>query len=389
MHYSWKGKTLGKCKLQKVIGDGASGVVYKAHHMTLGIDVAVKILPPHKQKENTITRFQQEARTAGRLEHQHVVRIFDVGYENEIHYIVMEYVDGKSVEYYLSRQGSLPFRKSVQIVQKIAQGLAAAHTMDILHRDIKPANILLGKNGEVKLADFGLARLSSYDIKLTETGAIIGTLAYIAPEQLRGESSHASDLYSLGVTLFEMLAGELPFNEKNAYGLINRHINSPVPSIRDLRAEIPQGIDFIIQKLMAKEPVERFPDANAVAEALAPFLNKKATARRTTALIQKEILLDATKGMETKVSQQPPQAETSPEDKLLPSVPMAPGPDLPVIDEKEEMVIRELSALDTFEVSITHTSTLSDMWIKIITIFLLFMASSTLTLAICIAMLKH
>ncbi|BBM83505.1 serine/threonine-protein kinase [Candidatus Uabimicrobium amorphum] len=272
------GKTFGKCRLKKKIGKGAIGIVYRARHLTLNIDVAVKLLKPQTSFFNSSTtqRFQREAKTAGCLEHRNVLKIFDIGQEEDIHYIVMEYVDGKSVDDYLAKQGALPIKTSIKIIKQAAEGLAAAHAANILHRDVKPANILISRKDEVvKLADFGLARLNSQNnIKLTDTGSIVGTMGYTAPEQMKGNPTVFSDLYSLGITLFEMLTGKLPYQGESAYAVINKHAKAPIPSVRSIRSEVPQALDDFVQQLMAKNPQDRPQSANYVATFLDTFLQK-------------------------------------------------------------------------------------------------------------------
>lgn len=272
------GKTFGKCRLKKKIGKGAIGIVYRARHLTLNIDVAVKLLKPQTSffSSSTTQRFQREAKTAGCLEHRNVLKIFDIGQEDDIHYIVMEYVDGKSVDDYLAKQGALPIKTSIKIIKQAAEGLAAAHAANILHRDVKPANILISRKDEVvKLADFGLARLNSQNnIKLTDTGSIVGTMGYTAPEQMKGNPTVFSDLYSLGITLFEMLTGKLPYQGESAYAVINKHAKAPIPSVRSIRPEVPQTLDDFVQQLMAKSPEDRPQSANYVATFLDTYLQK-------------------------------------------------------------------------------------------------------------------
>ncbi len=369
MDESWKGKIVGKCKLEKPIGDGAAGVVYKARHITLDIDVAVKLLLPHQCKDDTILRFQQEARTAGLLDHEYVVKIFDVGYENKVHYIVREYVDGHSVEYYLAKQGALPLRKSTQIVKKIAEGLAAAHAVDILHRDIKPANVLLGKNGEVKIADFGVARLSSRNTRLTQAGSIIGTLAYTAPEQFKGEANQSSDLYSLGITYFEMLSGQPPYKGHNPLEYIHHHVHSPIPSIRDQRAEVPEGIDAIISRLMEKDYLDRFANASELAKALEPYTQKK------TDLATKKYAPSSVHSSTKKDTESLTKNENKEASKGF---------------SKNNLSINkeELDGLETFEATIDPPTGLSSFWVKTITFLLLFMASISFSVALFIFWFK-
>lgn len=271
------GKILGKCQLKKQIGKGAVGIVYQAYHLTLNIDVAVKLLKPQRSYfGNSAERLKREAKAAGFLEHKNVLKIFNIGKEDDISYIVMEYIDGKSVEEFLIKQGALPIKKTIKIIKDVADALSLAHTLNILHRDIKPANILLQRKDEVvKLADFGLARLQQENqIKLTDTGSIIGTMGYTSPEQTKGDPSSFSDLYSLGITFFEMLTGELPYQGENAYVVMNQHANASIPSCRSLRPEIPSIIDHLIQKMMAKKSEERPRSATYISEFLNNYLHK-------------------------------------------------------------------------------------------------------------------
>ncbi|WP_372366626.1 serine/threonine-protein kinase [Candidatus Uabimicrobium sp. HlEnr_7] len=387
------GKNFGKCLLKKKIGKGAIGIVYRARHKTLNIDVAVKLLKPQTSffSDSATQRFQREARTAGCLEHRNVLKIFDIGQEEDIHYLVMEYIDGKSVDDYLTKQGQLPIKTSIKIIKQAAEGLAAAHAANILHRDVKPANILISRKDEVvKLADFGLARLNSQNnIKLTDTGSIVGTMGYTAPEQMKGNPTTFSDLYSLGITFFEMLTGELPYRGDSAYAMINKHAKAPIPSVKSIRSEVPQVLDDLIRQLMAKKPQERPQSATFIADFLDTYLQKLrkgqgektgSTRRRPMQTINNitkpmPIMQKRDRGAYNTKVRNTSQKTVITTPQIATSSPISPTEEIDNIS-------------GTFEYQLPINKTVDKLWLIIITIFFIITAILTSSLAILIAVKK-
>jgi len=232
-------------------------VVYRAEQVKLGRTVAVKVLLPGFAAggPGDVERFLQEARLAAQLEHPNVVQVYDVGEERGRHFIVMQLVDGGSVKALLEREGRLPAERALELALQAARGLEAAHSCGVLHRDIKPSNLLLDRSGGLKIGDFGLARPALGASDLTHPGSLVGTPLYMSPEQCKGEGLDArSDLYSLGVTLFEMLLGKLPFEGGTALAVLHKHIHEPVPAALRAAPAVPAPVAALVEKLLAKEP---------------------------------------------------------------------------------------------------------------------------------------
>ncbi|RLB13587.1 MAG: hypothetical protein DRG63_09985 [Deltaproteobacteria bacterium] len=208
-------------------------------------------------------RFFREAKIAGRLSHPSIVTIYDVGEDKDLTYMAMEYLEGKDLEYYCQKDNLLPLIKVLKIVYKIAESLEYAHQNNVIHRDIKPANIMVLKNGEVKVTDFGIAKAVS--MSRTKTGVILGTPNYMSPEQIMGHEVDArSDIFSLGVLFFQLLTGELPFNGENLSSLLYQITQTRHPSVRKLRPNIPKACEQIIDKALAKRPEDRFKSAKDI-----------------------------------------------------------------------------------------------------------------------------
>ena len=263
------GKEIAQCRIDRKIGEGGMGAIYHGMHVALGRQVAIKILPmrTHKRTEY-IERFIKEARAAARLDHPNVVSVFDVGRMGEpvmgedFYYIVMQYVDGESLQGRLEREGRLDSHEATRIMRDAAEGLAAAHAKGIVHRDVKPGNIMLGKDGSVKVSDFGLAKSQADTASLTITGQVLGTPGYMSPEQARGEKvDRRSDIYSLGVTYYHCLCGVLPY-VGTSLDVIRRHADeAPVPHARDLDPTIPESISVVLSRMLAKSDDHRYQSA--------------------------------------------------------------------------------------------------------------------------------
>ncbi|AOP48344.1 serine/threonine protein kinase [Streptomyces lydicus] len=257
----------GRYRLGDTLGRGAMGEVWRAFDETLGRPVAVKLLLPHDSDPTATSRFRLEAQTAGRLSHPHVVGVLDFGeHENRL-FLVMELVDGGSLADLLPVSGPLPAEHVARIAAQAAVGLAAAHRQGIVHRDIKPANLLLGADGTLKIGDFGIARfLDDPGAALTATGQIVGTSLYLAPERALGRTAGpASDVYSLGCVLYQLLTGRPPFQADSAVAVLHQHLDAaPVPP-RQLGADLPPAFENYLLGLLAKKPESR-PTAEEAAD---------------------------------------------------------------------------------------------------------------------------
>lgn len=267
------GKTIeGRYVLQRRIGRGGMGVVYEAEDAALDRQVAIKLIAPQQTSEAFLTRFRREAKLASRITHEHLVHIYDVGIDLDTGagFIVMEYVDGRDLGKELGA-GPLGFARAISITRQLLHALHAIHEGEIIHRDIKPTNVMLttrsGERDFVKLMDFGIARAVG-DASLTVTGHVMGTPSFMSPEQLRGQDlDRRSDLYSVGVTLFAMIAGRLPFDGNTAH-LAGQHVFQPPPSLAKLRPGTPPMLVAAVERALAKSPNDRFPDALAFVKAL-------------------------------------------------------------------------------------------------------------------------
>ncbi len=264
------GTRIANCQIGRRIGAGGMGAVYLAHHVGLNKPVAVKILSlPVVGQDDYVHRFMREAQTAARLEHPNIVQVFDVGESSGIHYLTMQYIEGKSLERILEERGKLPLAQAVAIGKRIAMALAAAHKAGVVHRDIKPANVLVSKEGVVKVVDFGLARHVESGQTISSTGQIIGTPHYMAPEQAKGEKVDArTDIYSLGATLYHVVTGSKCFRGDTPLAIVLKQIQEQPPPVHTLNPELPPALSAIIAKMMAKDPAGRHATAEEVVRAL-------------------------------------------------------------------------------------------------------------------------
>lgn len=267
------GTTLGKYQILERLGRGGMADVYKAHHTRLDRDVAIKVLHPHLiEGQDFLSRFEREAKAVASLKHPHIVQVFDFDSQDDLHYIVMELVGGGSLRSRfeeLARVGArMPQTETVRILTDVALAIDFAHGRGMLHRDVKPANILLENDGDAFLSDFGIARILS-DTQFTTTGALIGTPHYMSPEQGKGlPLTQATDLYSLGVVVYEMLTGRAPYDSDTPLGVIHKHIYEPLPSPRLTCPDLPPAAEDMLLKSLAKEPADRYPSAGEMLRAL-------------------------------------------------------------------------------------------------------------------------
>ncbi|MDF2928591.1 MAG: prkC [Anaerospora sp.] len=243
------------------IGGGGMADVYRAHDKLLDRSVAVKVLRSQFTSDDEfVTRFRREAQAAARLSHPNIVNIYDVGCDEDIYYIVMEYISGETLKERIERAGQLPIESSVRIALEIAEALEHAHQNGLVHCDIKPHNILTTKSGRIKVTDFGIARAVT-SATMTHTGTIIGSVHYFSPEQAKGAAVGAkSDIYSLGVVMYEMLTGTVPFNGETPISIALKHLQEEPRPLRESNPEVPPLVEAIVLKAMAKEPDQRFED---------------------------------------------------------------------------------------------------------------------------------
>jgi tRNA A-37 threonylcarbamoyl transferase component Bud32 len=275
------GATLGNYEIVGSLGEGGMGQIFKARNRRLRRDVAIKVLRPRQlASPETLERFQREARATARLAHPNIVQVYDAAETDGLHYLVMEYVRGKDLAALVLDRGPLPPALACEYIRQASLGLQHAHERNLIHRDIKPANLLLTADGrQVKLLDLGIARVQVPDdpdsslSELTQTGAVMGTPAYLAPEQAR-DPRHVdirADIYSLGCALYHLLTGQVPFPAVTLAEVVLQHqLEEPAP-IDQWRPDIPSDVQAIVRKMMAKRPDERYQTPAAVTDALAPF----------------------------------------------------------------------------------------------------------------------
>ena len=260
MNSSLLGATLaGKYEIQTEIGRGGMGIVYRGYDVMLRRAVAVKVLPlEYTYDQQFVDRFRQEAVTAAGLHHTGIVTIYDVGQQGQWHYIVMQLLDGMTLDQWLLKAGPLPIPKIAQIVKQLGAALDYAHQAAIVHRDIKPSNIMIGPDGHATLMDFGLVHAGEGG-SLTRSGVVIGTPEYMAPEQVLGEPVDGrTDLYSLGVVIYRMLTGQAPFVRSSSLATAHAQVYDPPPPLRILRSDVPKSIEAVVSKALAKRPNDRY-----------------------------------------------------------------------------------------------------------------------------------
>src|SRR6266508_3456174 len=246
----------GRYEIDAMLGPGGMAEVYLGTDRVLGRQIAVKVLGSQFSKDNSfVTRFRREAQSAAALNHPNVVSVFDTGSDDGTHFIVMEYVKGKTLSQVIREDAPLMPERAAEITQGVAQALAFAHRAGIIHRDVKPGNIMLTANGSVKVMDFGIARATTSE-SLTQTATVLGTATYFSPEQAQGSAVDArSDIYSLGVVLYEMLAGNPPFSGESPVTIAYKHVKEePVPPSR-LNLDVPAGLDAKIGRASCRERV--------------------------------------------------------------------------------------------------------------------------------------
>ncbi|MCI0464963.1 MAG: serine/threonine protein kinase [Gemmataceae bacterium] len=267
------GETFGDFHILRRLGQGGMGQVYLAEQISLKRKVAIKLLREDVAANPIVReRFQVESKTVAQLSHANIVQVYTVGEHAGRHYMVLEYVEGKSLRDYLLRKGPLDVPLVLSLMRQVASGLQRANEMGIVHRDIKPENILLTRKGEAKVADFGLSRCLALDqpLDLTRSGTTVGTPLYMSPEQVEGKDvDHRSDLYSFGVTCYHMLAGHPPFTGSNAFEVALKHVREEPAPLETVRPDIPPALCAIVRKLMAKKPQARNQSARELLKDIA------------------------------------------------------------------------------------------------------------------------
>ena len=279
------GKVLGTCRLERPIGRGGMSVVYLAQQMRPQRKVAVKILLPNisthsSMHDDFLVRFLREADVIAKLEHPNIVQIYECDLQGGLAYLVMPYLPGGNLAHLLAQRGTLSPRQALKYITEAAAALDYAHSQGIIHRDLKPSNFLLHADGRLVLADFGIAhmmqdRSSPRRATLTISGSVLGTPDYIAPEMASGAHiDYRADIYELGIVLFQMLSGDVPFKGRTSVEIMLKHIEEPLPHLHSVNPTISPAIDAVIQRAAAKNPADRYTSASAVAQALSTAINQ-------------------------------------------------------------------------------------------------------------------
>ncbi len=270
------GGRLGKYEIHSEIGRGGVGVVYRGRDPDLDRDVAIKVLAPYLvESEVLVERFRREARLAAQLDHPNIVTIHDVGVDGEWHYIVMQYLEGETLTELMRRRGPLPTGEAHAILRDLAGALDYAHGRSLVHRDIKPANILVSPSGHVTITDFGIAK-AAFETQLTVTGTVVGTPDYMSPEQIEGGPIDGrSDQYSLSLIAYELLSGQFPFKASGPGNLLYKILHEKTPPIGLSKADLPEEVDEVLERGLAKRAKERFETTTAFVDALGKALDDK------------------------------------------------------------------------------------------------------------------
>jgi serine/threonine-protein kinase len=291
-------KQLGRYEVMSELGQGAMGVVYKARDPLIDRIVAIKTINlgmEQEDHEEYEARFYQEAKAAGRLNHPNIVTIYDVGKSGDIAYIAMEFLQGRELRDVLREDGQMPVSRVLDVAAQVASGLAYAHDHQIVHRDVKPSNIMVIRDGQVKITDFGIARMASSAIR-TQTGMVLGSPKYMSPEQVLGKAlDRRSDIFSLGVMLYEMLTREAPFTGENINAIMYQTLNSVPTAPSILNGDVPEMLNFIVAKALAKSVEDRYQNATDFAADLRacrdrlPHSDSSRTEKKTSGILGERI----------------------------------------------------------------------------------------------------
>ena len=289
----------GRYEIQTLLGQGGMAAVYKAYDPNLRRAVAIKVIHPHLSRDPEFTRrFEEEATGIAHLRHANITQVFDFNHDGDLYYMVMEFIAGETLQARLKRLNEtnrrLPVKDVIKFAVDICDAAEYAHERGVIHRDIKPANVMLDVHGKAILMDFGIARMVGGG-QHTATGAVLGTAMYMSPEQIQGLHADArADIYSLGVTLFEMLSGKPPFEADSAMTLMMMHLNDPTPNILEIQPEAPAGIVALVDKALAKQREQRFQTAAEMANALRCVLDAPGKPFTATAAVSQAVPADAT-----------------------------------------------------------------------------------------------
>ena len=276
----WIGKIIGgRYKIEEILGQGGMSAVYKATDPNLRRVVAIKMIHPHLSNDfGFVRRFEEEAAAVAQLRHPNIIQVYDFNHDNETYYMVLEFVPGETLQDHLRRLNAvgrqIPIKDGLNYAIEVCEAADYAHQRGLIHRDIKPANVMLSIQGNAILMDFGIAKIIGGQ-QHTATGAVVGTAMYMSPEQIKGETpDRRSDIYSLGVMLFEMVSGRPPFDADSAMTLMMMHVNDPVPNLFEIIPTCEPSIVAIINKALAKNPEDRFQTAAQMANALRKVLER-------------------------------------------------------------------------------------------------------------------
>src|SRR6478735_8353845 len=267
----------GRYKLEAKLGSGGMSTVYLARDATLDRAVAVKVMHREMSEQpDQLERFRQEARAVAKLSHPNVVAVIDAGEDGGHPYIVFEYVEGETLKQRIARIGALDPQEALAYAIEIARGLTVAHARNMVHRDIKPQNVLIDSEGRAKLTDFGISRQLEQD-GMTATGRVLGTTDYVAPEQAMGHGADPrSDIYSLGVVLYEMLIGQVPFHADSQVGVAMKHVNEELPDVQRRRPEVSAAVALVVERATAKSPADRYQQIGEMIDDLETALEVEA-----------------------------------------------------------------------------------------------------------------
>ncbi len=292
----------GRYRLEAKLGSGGMSTVYLARDQTLDRQVAVKVMHREMSEQaDQLERFRQEARSVAKLSHPNVVSVIDAGEDGGHPYIVFEYVEGETLKQRINRDGALVPQEAIAYAIEIARGLSMAHARNMVHRDIKPQNILIDAEGRAKLTDFGISRQLEQD-GMTATGRVLGTTDYVAPEQAMGRKvDPRTDIYSLGVVLYEMLVGQVPFAADSQVGVAMKHVNEELPDVQRRRPEVSAAVALVVERATAKDPAERYQQIGEMIDDLETALEVEA-ARAGSTTGEATSVLDAVPPPERKLS---------------------------------------------------------------------------------------
>ena len=306
------GTELGGYRIEEQLGRGGTSVVYRAEHVRLGRQAALKLLSPGLGEADFSERFLRESRLAASLDHPSIVPVYDAGEDDGLLYIAMAYVEGTDLKTLIVGEGPLPLRRALAIAGQIASALDAAHEQGLVHRDVKPANILVGRDDRAYLSDFGTVKeLASGG--MTRTGSFVGTIEYCAPEQIEGGPVDArTDVYALGCVLWEALTGSPPFHRSSEVAVLNAHLHDQPPRLSRVAPELPAGLEPVLDRALAKQPLDRYGSCGALVSAARAAAAERRVDRRRLALSVGMLLLAALAGAGLALGIRSPTNSSSP-----------------------------------------------------------------------------